>query len=83
MPPMAERAVPDLQLDERPAINLTDEEAKALQTWNLIITGKIMKFVLAVEGYEDIADDVVKGYRDFILKIFSDEKDNKKREGKL
>lgn len=75
---MAERAVPDLQLDERPFLTITDEEAAALQQFSPVITGKIMKFVLAVEGYEDIADDVVKGYRGFILQVFSDEKGKKK-----
>lgn len=79
LPPMAERAVPDLQLDERPGLTINDEEAAALQKFSPVITGKIMKFVLAVEGYEDIADDVVKGYREFILTIFSDEKANRKR----
>jgi len=74
MPPMQERAVPDLQLDERPALTITDDEAAALQQFSPVITGKIMKYVLAVEGYEDIADDVAKGYRDFILHIFSDAK---------
>lgn len=74
MPPMAEKAVPDLQLDERPSLTITDEEAAALQKFSPVITGKIMKYVLGVEGYEDIADDVVEGYRDFILKVFSDEK---------
>lgn len=78
VPPMAERAVPDLQLDERPFLTITDEEAAALQQFSPVITGKIMKFVLAVEGYEDIADDVVKGYRGFILQVFSDEKGKKK-----
>jgi len=82
MPPMEERAVPDLQLDERPSLTITDEEAAALQKFSPVVTGKIMKFILGVEGYEDIADDVVKGYRDFILQVFSDEKAIKKKEGK-
>lgn len=72
MPQMQERAVPDLQLDERPSLTITDDEAKALQAWNPVITGKFMKYVLAVEGFEDIADDVVKGYREFILQVFSE-----------
>lgn len=79
MPPMGEKAVPDLQLDERPPLTITDDEAKALQAWNPVITGKIMKYVLAVEGYEDIADDVVRGYRDFILHIFTEDKPLKRK----
>ncbi len=71
---MQEKAVPDLQLDERPTLDLTDEEVTLLHKTSPVITGKFMKYILAVEGYEDIADDVVKGYRDFILKIFTEEK---------
>lgn len=76
---MAERAVPDLQLDERPSLDLTDDEARALHKFSPVITGKFMKNQLAWEGYADIADATVKGYRTFILKIFSEEKATKKK----
>ena len=74
--------MPDLKLDERPSLNLTDEEVGSLHKFSPVITGKIMKFMLAVEGYEDIADDVVKGYRSFILNIFTDEKTKAEQEKK-
>lgn len=71
---MGERAVPDLQLDERPSLTLTDDEVRALHKFSPVITGKFMKNQLAWEGYADIADATVKGYRDYILKIFTDKK---------
>ncbi len=71
---MQERAVPDLQLTERPRLDITDTEAAALYKFSPIITGKIMKNQLAWIGYADVADTVRDGYRSFILKIFSEEK---------
>jgi hypothetical protein len=71
---MEAAAVPDIQLDERPSLDLTDDEVRNLHKFSPIITGKVMKYCLAVEGYEDIADATVKGYRDFILHIFTEKK---------
>jgi hypothetical protein len=75
---MEERAVPDFRLDERPSLDLNDKEVSDLRQFSPVITGKIMKFILAVEGYEDIADDVVQGYRTFILNIFTQKKEKGK-----
>lgn len=73
IPPLKERAVPDLPLGERPVLDLTDDEAGSLYKFSPIITGKILKNQIAWVGYADIAESVRQGYRDYLLKIFSEE----------
>jgi hypothetical protein len=76
---MGEKAVPELQLDERPSLDLSDDEVRAMHKFSPVITGKFMKNQLAWEGYADIADATMKEYRAYILRIFSDDKAKNRR----
>ena len=71
---MGEQAVPNLPLDERPILDLTDIEIAALYKVSPGGVGKILKNQARWTGYADIADAAVKGYQDYLRSIFSGDK---------
>jgi hypothetical protein len=70
IPPLQEKAVPNLPLEPRPRLDLTDEEIMSLEKFSSVITGKILKNQSRWWAYGDVADAAVKGYQDFILSVF-------------
>lgn len=69
IPKIGKEAVPNLQLSERPELEwFTQEELEAIPR---SAHGKILKNQAAWWGYADIAEAVVKGYRNYIERIFS------------
>jgi hypothetical protein len=66
--------VPELQLDERPRLSLTDQEIEAIYKASPTGTGKILKNQTHWIAYADIADAAVQGYRDYIRNVFGGKK---------
>jgi hypothetical protein len=63
--------VPNLQLDERPVLNLTDQEIEAIYKASPTGTGKILKNQTHWIAFADIADAAVQGYKDYIKSVFT------------
>ena len=78
LPQMGANAVPSLALDDRPTLDLSDEEILAVRKASISATGKILKNQAAWTGYADIADAAVQGYRDYIKNVFGGDKAKKK-----
>ena len=75
---MGEQAVPNLQLDDRPVLDLTDTEITVIYKASPTGTGKILKHQARWIGYADIADAAVKGYQDYLRSLFGGDKVKKK-----
>ena len=76
MPKLGKEAVPNLQLSDRPELEqFTQEEMKTIPR---SAHGKILKNQAAWWGYADIAEAAVKGYRDYIERVFSESNKNRK-----
>jgi len=71
LPPVGEAGVPNLALDPRPKLDLTDKEKLDLYHFSPIITGKILKNQARWAGYANIADASVQGYQDYLWKLFA------------
>jgi hypothetical protein len=67
---MGAQAVPELTLADRPALELTDAEITAFYKASPQGVGKILKNQYSWRGYADVADAAVKGYQDYLLKVF-------------
>jgi hypothetical protein len=70
MPRMGKEAVPDLQLEPRPKLSLTDEQIIALHKFSPAITGEFLKNQAAWQAYAEVAEAAVQGYRDYLKRIF-------------
>lgn len=69
IPPLGPEAAPSLQLLDRPELDeFTPEEMKAIPR---SAHGKILKNQAAWWGYADVAEAAVKGYQDYIQKVFT------------
>ena len=71
---MGEQAVPNLPLDERPVLNLTDAEITAIFKASPTGTGKILKNQSQWAGYADIAEAAVESYKSYLKGIFGGDK---------
>jgi len=71
LPPLGEKAVPNIFLENRPKLQFTDKEFRTLFRISPRIVEKILDNQVEWRGYADIADAAVKGYRDYIRNIFS------------
>ena len=75
---MGEKAVPNLPLDERPDLDLTDAEITAIFKASPTGTSKILKNQARWAGYADIAEAAVASYKDYLRGIFGGDKSKKK-----
>jgi hypothetical protein len=71
---MGEQAVLNLELDQRPVLDLTDAEITAIYKASPTGTGKILKNQARWIGYADIADALAAGYKNYLRDIFSGKK---------
>ena len=71
---MGEKAVPNLPLDERPILDLTDAEITAIFKASPTGTSKILKNQTRWAGYADIAEAAVEGYKSYLKGIFGGDK---------
>ena len=78
LPPMGEKAVPILPLDERPVLDLTDADITAIFKASPTGTSKILKNQTRWAGYADIAEAAVEGYKSYLKGIFGGDKAKKK-----
>jgi hypothetical protein len=70
LPPLGEKAVPDVNPEPRPAPPLfTEDEFKALP---LTAKGKIAKNQVAQRTYADIMETKIQILKDYIRDLFSD-----------
>jgi hypothetical protein len=74
LPPLGERAVPDIFLPDRPKLKFTDKEIQTIIKMSPKIAKEILKNQIEWGGYADIANAAVEGYRDYIRSIFGGEK---------
>ena len=75
---MGEQAVPNLPLDERPVLDLTDAEITTIFKASPTGTSKILKNQTRWAGYADIAEAAVEGYKGYLRGIFGGDKSKKK-----
>ena len=78
LPPLGEQAVPNLPLDERPVLDLTDAEITTIFKASPTGTSKILKNQTRWAGYADIAEAAVEGYKGYLRGIFGGDKAKKK-----
>lgn len=74
IPPMEEKALPNLYLDPEPKLTLTDKEITDLYAASPSGVGKILKNQAEWNGNYKIAQAAVDGYRTFIINIFTEKK---------
>ena len=77
IPEMGEKAMPQIELPQRPELEMFSEEE--LAKIPLSAHGKILKNQSDWWAYADIAEAAVNGFKDYIKDIFEDYKNKKEQ----
>ena len=76
MPQLGENAVLKLPLENRPNLDLSDEEIRKIYKISRSATGKILKYESQVNSYDDLMKAAVQTHMDYEKNLFSGENKN-------